>query len=227
MPTIADPFPSWDLYRKRAGDPVRLVQAVAPATEVWTSSDPEVAQALKWDSGVGDAAYINLVLKASRRYFESLTGMALITQTWKAIYDRVPGGANGCYTNEVELPKAPLIALTIVSYLDTNGAPQTATLSDYASGNVGNDRAYGRVRLKDTASWPNIGSDPGALSFTFTCGYGAAATSVPEEAKTALLMLAAHWYQNRLPVSSVRGGAMALPLHLQSLIELCRVADLA
>lgn len=198
---------------------VRLTLNTAPATEVWTSTNQEVLDALKLGTAPADSAYVDLVLKAARRYFERITGLALITQSWKATLDRVPP------RNKVDLPKAPLIDLTNFDYLDTAGAPQAGTDTDFAPGNVGCDTSFGFIRLKDTASWPAIGTDPDALSFTFTAGYGAAATNVPAEVRTALLMLSAHWYENRLPVSEGH-IVTGFPIHLQSLIELCRVAAL-
>jgi uncharacterized phiE125 gp8 family phage protein len=56
-------------------------------------------------------------------------------------------------------------------------------------------------------------------------GFGTTAASVPEDIRTALLMLAAHWYENRLPVSA--DGLEDVPMHLQSLIEMHRLALIA
>lgn len=227
MSGIADTFSRSDVYRRQPSDPARITIVTAPGVELYTSADAIVQQALKLDSVPSDAVYVSQVLAAARRYFERATGLALITRALKATFDRIPGDVGNPRCNVVSLARAPLILLTAVNYIDVNGASQSANLTDYAPGNTGSHVAFGTVRLKETASWPTLGTDPGALSFTFTAGFGTAATNVPEEARMAVLQLAAHWYQNRLPVSTVRGGALQLPMHLDSLIEMCRVSDLA
>lgn len=231
MPTPTSFYP-YDLNRRRPADIPRLTLVSPPATEVWTVSDQEVLQAIKLDPNPTDSQYVTLLLKSARRYFERITGLALIQQTWKVSYDRIPGSRGDSWPlpNEVELPKAPLISLDIVNYLDTSGNSQTATLSDYAVGNVGSSAAYGRARLKDTAAWPDISTDPGALSFTFKAGYGLTAASVPEDVRFALLILSTHWYENRLPVITQGARTTAyinLPLQLQAMIDACTIAGLA
>lgn len=219
-------------------DPPRLTLVTPPGVEPWLVTDPEVQQALKFDSDA-DQAYVTLVLKAARRYFEQITGLALINQTWQVSFDDTPvrQGQFGLeyglaptmsrFTGtpagrEVKLYRAPLVSVTAVKYLDDAGAEQTFASTNYTVASVGVATTFGRLWLNDGCDWPSLGSFPGALRITFVAGFGTAAAGVPEEIRTALLFLAAHWYENRLP--SNPDGAVELPNHLQSLIELARIS---
>lgn len=210
-------------------DPARLTLVTAPAVEPWVATDAEVMQALRLDSDA-DSALVTLTLKAVRRYFEAITGLCLITQTWRAEFDRLPSGG-GCFgfggaSREIVLPRAPLGAISLVQYkAPTTGTLTTFDSANYTASGVGNGRSFARLWLNDSASWPDLGNFPGALQITFTAGFGQAATDVPEEVRLALLFLAAHWYENHLPLDV--DGAVPMPLHLESLIEMNRVAFIA
>lgn len=222
-------------------DPPRLTLVTAPAVEPWTSTDPEVQQALRLDSDA-DGDYVNLVLKSARRYWERITGLCLITQTWKVSNDDIPvrqgqfgleyglapsmsrftGAAAG---REIQFARAPLQSVDSFTYLDEAGATQTFASTNYTVGNVGVQTAFGRLWLNQDASWPDTGSFPGSIKITFTAGFGAAATDIPDEIRLALLYIAAHWYENRLPVTG--DGVAELPHHLDALIASHRVAFIA
>lgn len=222
-------------------DPPRLSLATSPAAEPWLATDAEVQQALRLDSDA-DSALVTLTLKAARRYFEQITGLCLINQQWLVMFSDLPirqgqfgleyglapsmsrftGQAAG---REICFPRAPLLSVDEFKYLDENGVAQTFNAANYTVGNVGVRTALGRLWLNENADWPDVGSFPNALQIKFTAGFGAAGTSLPEEICLALLFLAAHWYENRLPADP--DGAVALPNHLQSLIEMSRVAFIA
>lgn len=222
-------------------DPPRLTLVTAPAVEPWTSSDSEVQQALRLDS-TDDSAYVNLVLKAARRYFEQVTGLCLINQTWRVTFDDLPirqgqfgleyglapsmsrftGQAAG---REIRFARAPLQTVDAFNYLDESGAEQSFASSNYTVGNVGVATAFGRLWLNEDAAWPSVGSFPGSLKITFTAGYGTTASAIPEDVRLALLYLAAHWYENRLPVTG--DGVAEIPHHLDALIASHRVAFVA
>lgn len=204
----------------RRTDPARLVLVTAPAVEVWTTSDSEVTQMLKRDDTTADDAFVTLCLQASRQWFERITGLALITQEWRLELDRTPTG------REIEIPRAPMLAVTHIKYkAETTGTLTTWDSASYTLAGVGIPGAPGRVWCNDEYDWPSLGSYPGALQLTFTAGFGAAATAVPADIKAALLFLAAHWYENRLPVN-VGNIVNEMPLHLQSLVEMHRVSFL-
>lgn len=223
-------------------DPPRLTLVSAPAVEPWTVNDAEVSQALRLDSDA-DNAYVSLVLKSARRYFERVTGLCLINQTWQVAFDDLPlrqgqfgleyglapsmsrftGQAAG---REIRFARAPLQSVDAFKYFDENGVDQTFAASNYTVGNVGVTNAFGRLWLNDNAAWPSVGSFPAAIRIQFTAGFGTTASSVPEDIRLALLYLTAHWYEQRLPVN-VGNIVNEMPTHLDSLIAMHRVAFVA
>lgn len=113
-------------------------------------------------------------------------GKAMITQKWGQWVPPSPG--------EVRLILGPFQGLTAVKYYDTDGVLQTATLTDFE---VIGPAALPIVRPKTGYSWPTTQSRSDAIKLEYTIGYGDAATDVPDIVRHALLMLVAHWYENR------------------------------
>ncbi len=201
-----------------------LKRTAAPGIELYTSADAAVLQHLHLDAVPSDSAYLDLVLASAREQVEQECGLALITQTWQAAWDAVPcSPRDGTRYRSLSLGRAPLLALSSCSYLDEDGATQTFTLSgQLLAANVGLKDCYGRAVLAPDVDWPDLGAYPEALKIVFTAGYGTAATNVPENARLAVLFLAAWWYQERLPVN-VGNIVNQLPMHLQRMLNQIRV----
>ena len=205
----------------------RLSVVTAPSAEPVTTD--EVKLWLRVDDTADDALIAGLIT-AARSIFEQLTGRALVETTYLATWDGLPrvgtyGGAG--LSRELELPRAPFAATSPVAwlkYLDEDGVEQTVASSDYTV-ETGRDAArYPRLVLNEAASWPTLGSYPGALRCQFTAGYGAA-SDVPAEIKVCLKQLVTHLYQNRAPVN-VGNIVNELPWALSTLIELHRIRSL-
>jgi len=59
----------------------------------------------------------------------------------------------------------------------------------------------GRVVLKSTSSWPaTLGTGALDVTVNFTAGYGAASANIPAALRHAVLLQAAHLYDNRTAV---------------------------
>jgi len=205
----------------------RLVLVTAPAVEPWTVSDAEVQKHLELDDTSGDD-YVTALLKAARITLERQTGRSLIDTVWRAEWDMLPraGTYQGApVVRELVLPRAPLSAVTSVTYLDSTGASATVSASDYTVGPLDPARP-GRLWLDDDASWPDLGSYPGALRCTFTAGYGAAATAIPADLRLAVLWLTAWWYEERQPVN-VGNITSELPHHLAAIVDGYRTESIA
>lgn len=208
-------------------DPVRVVVTVAPAVELHLSTDALVTQMLRLDSDA-DSTYVSHLLAAARKHFEKVTGLALINRTLRADFDRAPAGRAPA-GRELELPLAPLSSISSIAYKPdgyTSGSLTTWASSNYAAGTTGHSGAPARLWLAVDASWPELAVLPAALQVTFVAGFGAAASSVPEEIRLAVLFLAAWWYESRLPVN-VGNITSELPHHLNALIESHRIAFIA
>lgn len=161
-----------------------LVRTVGPTTEPLTLSEAKAH--LRVDHPSEDTLIAALV-QAAREYVEAFTHRALITQTWKLTIERFPSG------DYIELPKAPLISVGSVQYIDTAGAQQTLATSVYDADTT---CTPGVVRLKYDQSWPSTRDVWNAVEITFDAGYGAA-SAVPEPIKSAIRLLVGHLYANR------------------------------
>lgn len=209
----------------------RLVRVTDPESEPITSAEAKLW--LKVDVDTDDALVSGLI-KAARSVFEQLTGRTCIDTTYRVEWDGLPrvGTYAGAPVGRVlELPRAPLKATSPVAWVkySANDASGTETTFDAANYTVdgGRDPArLPRIWLDDDASWPDLGSFPGALRCQFSAGYGADATSVPDEIKVCLKLLVTHLYENRAPVN-IGNIVNELPYGLRTLIELHQVRSIA
>lgn len=91
----------------------------------------------------------------------------------------------------IRLPQPPLVSVTSVTYLDTDGDEQTLSASKYA---VHIDRGPGYIRLKPDQAWPGTQSGvDDAVRVRFVAGYA----SVPAGLRHAILLHVGHLYLNR------------------------------
>lgn len=152
-------------------------------------------------------------VRAAQEYAETITGRKLVTQTWKWFLGSWPCG------DRVTLPFGQLQSVTHVKYTDTADAQSTFASSYYA---VSIARDPGVLALKYSQSWPTATLrtlDP--IEIQFVCGWASAAV-VPYQLQAAVLLLAAHFYENR---SAVAVGESAVVTSKQ--IELGVMALLA
>jgi uncharacterized phiE125 gp8 family phage protein len=152
-----------------------------------------------------DDTYITSLIKVARQHVEVVTSRALITQTWDYFLDS--------FSDEMEIPKAPLQSVTSIKYIDTDGNTQTLSTSVYT---VDADSDPGKVLLAYNQSWPSVRSVNHAVTIRFDAGYGAA-TDVPEPIRQAMLLLIGHYYENRQQVI-VGTITASLPMAVDALL---------
>ncbi len=181
-------------------DRLVFAQATPPAAE--PVSLVEIKAHCRVDISDDDALLGGLIV-AARQHVESLTRRQLINATWRLSLDAFPGvtrhvggwprsAAEGA---DIRLPRPRLQSVTSITYLDAAGAAQTLSPSSYT---VSGDEEPGRIALAPGSDWPDTQADRiNAVQITYVSGYGADASSVPQALKQAVLLLAAHWYENR------------------------------
>tara|TARA_R110002110_G_scaffold24174_8_gene90973 strand:+ start:741 stop:1304 length:564 start_codon:yes stop_codon:yes gene_type:complete len=150
-------------------------------------------------------------LTAARVALEAQTRRAFVTQSWRLILDAWPGAV-------VTLPLAPVSAITAVTMNDA-GAPRTVAPALYDTALEGD-----APRLVANGVWPVPSRRVGGIHIDFTAGYGEAA-DVPAPLRQAILLLVAHWFENREPVS-IGDTAGQLPLSVSALIAPYRLVHL-
>lgn len=158
---------------------------VAPTVEPVTVDDLKAhARITNDEEDVKLAGYIT----AAREHIEGLTGRALATQSREASLDWFP-----CFA-VIRFGRAPLLTVESVKYLDGDGIEQTLAPSAYV---VDVRSEPGELQLAIDASWPKTANLRNAVRVAYTCGYA----STPAVLKQAILFLAAHWYEQGLPVN--------------------------
>ncbi|MCH9011272.1 MAG: phage head-tail connector protein [Chloroflexi bacterium] len=158
--------------------------------------------------GTDSDAVLTILLQAAREYVEHHQKRQLITATYELTLDEFPSGP-------IILPNPPLISVTSISYEDTAGDTQTWASSNYQ---VDITELRGSISVEPNVTYPTTETDrKNAVTITFDAGYGTSPSDVPETTRLAIMMLAAHWHENREPV--VVGMSVAtLPMHVQGLI---------
>lgn len=191
---------------------MKLILSVAPAEEPVSLASARLH--LRIDD-TADDDLITALIVAARQRFESVTWRSLITQTLVLRLDEWP--ADNC----IELPRPPLVSVTSVQYTDEAGDTTTFASSNYLVSTAGEP---GAIVLKAAAAWPSATLQAvDGVTVTYVAGYGDAA-NVPQIIKQALLMLVAHWYENREEIVVAAGFTAAkVPLGAQSIIEMLKV----
>ena len=166
-----------------------LLLTSAPALEPITLA--EAKNHLKVDE-TDDDTLISSLITSARMHVETELNRALITQGWSVFRDRWP------QSGQLSLPLAPVQGVSAITLYSADG-----TSSAYALGNVEIDTISdpARLTLTTTASPPEPGRRTNGIEIAITAGYGPAAANVPEPIRQAILMLTAHWYENREPVA--------------------------
>jgi len=133
--------------------------------------------------------------------FERKTDQRLISRTFRLDRPDFPAQDDEC---GIELPVAPVSAVTHVKYYDTARALETWNSDEYLLDTLSH---YPRVRVAPNEVYPVAQPDRhDAVQVTFTAGYGATHASVPKGIQWALMLLASEMFTKRLPVDKVPEG---------------------
>jgi len=165
-----------------------LVLTAAPALEPVSVS--EAKDYLRVDSAVEDPVVASLIL-AARLHIEGALDIAMVTQSWSLFLDGWPEDGR------VSIPLGPLKSVDSVKVYDADDTAQTVSPQTYAV-----DLSSLRPRLVRQAGavWPTPGRAANGIEIALTAGYGDTTDKVPQPIRQAVLMLAAHWYEQREPV---------------------------
>ena len=156
---------------------------VITAPKIEPVSIAEVKTQLGIDFSQTDDLISRRIVEA-RKWVESYTGRALITQTREKRWD--------CFVDEHEVESA----LTVVSvkYIDTDGVETTLDTSDYV---LDTYPFIPHVRAAYGVSWPSTRAERNAVRIQYTAGYGPLSTSVEPIIREAIILLVGHWMNNQ------------------------------
>lgn len=144
-----------------------------------------------------DDAMVAAFVMAAREWVEGQTKKVLMTTTYDYYIDwdwPVVGG----YT-QIQFPVNPVQSVTSISYVDDNGATQTLAANKYQT--VARDESS-YIEPAYNVDWPSVRCQPNTITVRFTAGYlddsvSPAVANVPWPLRAAVLMMAAHLYENR------------------------------
>jgi uncharacterized phiE125 gp8 family phage protein len=173
-----------------------LTLVTAPTTEPVAVADLKAQLRLE-ATETHDDAFLGGLIKAARELVETDTRRALVPQTWQLVLPRFP--------RAIQFRLAPVRSLAI-AYYDRAGQAQTLPASQYCATLFAEPVV---VRPVSGLSWPDTYDRLDAI--TVTCGVGYAdPAQVPERAKLAIRLLAAHWYECREAAGTRPAGEHAL-----------------
>lgn len=159
-----------------------------------------------------DNGYIEGLIKVARRYVETRQRRQHITATWVLRCDRFP--------SVIEPPRPPLQSVTTLAYNDTAGAEQTLTEDTDFEVDIYSEP--GRIYPVYGEDWPSTRGHKHDVTLTYVAGYGATASTVPEDIRHAIKLMVAHLYEMREPV--ITGTIVtSVPKTLLALIDQYRV----
>lgn len=148
---------------------------VAPAVEPITLA--EAKEHLRRDGDVEDDLITSYIV-AAREHVETFCRLRLITQRVRLRMD--------CFPAAITLPVWPVQSIHQVTYVDSAGAEQTLASTEYTLVQGRKPRivvpAYQKV-------WPTTQAHFNAVAVDVVCGFGDAASAVPEELRLCIKTL--------------------------------------
>ena len=162
-----------------------LVRVTAPSASPISLAEAKAQMRVE---GNDDDTIIQRLIDAAVAFVDvqGALGFAMITQTWGQWVGPNPG--------TVMLSLGPVQSVSAIKYYDINGTLQTATLADF---NVFGTPNRITISPKTGYAWPVTQTRDDAIKIEYVIGYGATSASVPQTVRHALMMLVAHWYENR------------------------------
>lgn len=156
-------------------------------------------------------AYLEGLIGAALEFIEGPhgIGIAVAPCEWKLRLD--------CFPDCIQIPLCPVQKVDSIEYVDPNG--DTQTLADFQADIYS---APARVIPAYGAAWPATRAVPNAVTVTFTAGY----SPLPKTLRQAMLLLVAHWYENREPVN-IGNIVNELPFAVEALLNKFRAGVVA
>lgn len=177
-----------------------------------------------------DADMVSFYLQAATERVEDYTGRALISRSFTLRLPSWPslaysGGLRGAVPSSLflELRRSPLVSVTSVKYYPEDGGAQaTLNSSNYK---VHTFRTPGGIEFNDKgADLPALAIREDAVEVVFVAGQGTLEHQISPLLRQAVLLLARHYYDNRMPVDSDK--LAIVPMSIRDILRSQRVESL-
>jgi uncharacterized phiE125 gp8 family phage protein len=169
-----------------------LTQLTAPAQEPLAASSL-LADWLRLGSDTQQLAVVQGLIRGARAKAEHHTGRALITQSWKLTRRYWPLDDEDFV---LRVPKPPLQTVSGVTFMGMDGIRQTLSTSLYL---VDATAQPGTITRTYGMAWPVARPEEAAIQVSFTAGYGADGSAVPQDLIVAMQMMVTDWFEKRMP----------------------------
>jgi len=176
-----------------------------PAIEPVTLSEAKAH--LKVESSVDDTSVTRLIITA-RQYVEKQIDRVLIDQTWLVYSNSWPRDG------EQSLIVSPVSSVVNLRTFSVDDIASVIDPSHYYFDQASDPQ---KLVLRTSRSWAMPGRKVNGIEIEVIAGYGAGGDAVPGPLRQAILMLVAHWYENRQPSCSGMPQESFLPA-LQTLL---------
>jgi uncharacterized phiE125 gp8 family phage protein len=153
--------------------------------------------------------YISSLCLAATDFAEKFQNRTFVKRTRTMVLDAFP--------TVIRPPWPPLISVTTLKYIDSDGAEQTLSNTLYRVDAV---TEPGRITVAYNETWPTIRAVTNAITITYLAGYGTAA-AVPDDVKAAIKLIVGHLYEHREAVSE--GQIYEVPMAAKSLLYTNRI----
>ena len=168
---------------------------------------------LKKASTSAEDSLINSYIKAARKHCQDFQNRQYINATMELWLDEFP-----CDDEIVVLP-CPLVSVTSIEYYDIADVKAVMPSTDYFVDSISEP---GRICLKYGKVWPFSGlREHNAVCITMVVGHGATIATVPDDARSAMLLIIGHLYEHREAVTDK--SMSELPMAVDSLLWMSRV----
>ncbi len=187
-----------------------LTQSTRATTLVVPACEVKVQARMSSDCTLPDDVEMSLQndILSAQELVEQDAELVLQTETWVLKLDGFP-----LFEDYIFLHKRPVQSITSVVYTDENGTSQTWAASNY---NLDANRTWPVLFKADNdVDWPDTDSERNVVTITFVAGYTPA--TLPRMARRAVKLMAAHSFQNSMPVTF--GNVQDMPLTYQHAIE--------
>ena len=131
---------------------------------------------------------IDRLITTARQQVEKQIDKVLIDQTWKIYLNEWPA------TGQIILPVAPV---TAVVNLRTWSQDDVAAIIDPAHYYADLLAGPQKLILRQSRLWLRPGRIANGIEIEVTAGFGPDGNAVPAPLRTAMLILIAHWFENR------------------------------
>jgi len=136
---------------------------------------------------------IDSLIESATYLIEQMVNRPLISRTYTLKMD--------CFPSVIELSKVPCTAVSQITYLDSQGSSQTLATSVYRT-SLGGEWQSCRITRDYGQVWPATYPVVDAVTVSFTAGYGAAGSDVPEAIRQAILYQISSMFDSRCPTDS-------------------------